>query len=200
MNFSKNDYGSANDFLEKASISTASQNCVCFTETPLQYLNLLMNEIDNREFNFEPYGIILTKKIARISGLNPVWYIDITAGHFWLINHVNNLIQEVIKSGNFEEKEIAHLAPFIEQMGTGVNSQTGTNYKKEFWWEREWRNVGDFILPNKIIGIFPESEIEYYEKFSKDKGREVKVIDPKWGLEEIIAHSLGFVLNDDVRI
>ena len=67
----------------------ASQRVVCFTETPLEHIHLLTSDIDGRQIKFEPYGIALTKPIARSSGTNPVWYVDITPGHDWLTNPLN---------------------------------------------------------------------------------------------------------------
>src|SRR5262249_25273550 len=63
-----------------------SQKVVCFTETPNEFINLLVQEIEEREFSLKPYGIAVPKLLARKRGLNPVWYIDIPPGHEWLTN------------------------------------------------------------------------------------------------------------------
>jgi hypothetical protein len=98
--------------------------------------------------------------MARDAGINPVWYTDITPGHDWLMNSVNQLIdsaldhlQQLRAGGDavttFGQYAIAKLTPFIEQMGSGPN------YRKEFWWEREWRYCGDMVLPLHFIVVAP---------------------------------------------
>ena len=120
-----------------------------------------------------------------------MWYVDITPGHEWLTNPLNNLIDFAIESGDFANSDIARLAPFIEQMGT----QQG-NYRKEFWWEREWRHVGHFDLPPRFIGICPADEMNELSVIVADAGREAAWIDPTWGLEEIIGRLAGFGPNE----
>lgn len=172
-----------------------SQKCVCFTETPLEYLHLLLEEIEGRDFRFGPYGVGITKKLARKQGANPVWYLDITPGHDWLMNPINEMIEEGVKSGAFEQTHIAKITPFIEQMGTG------RDYRKEFWWEREWRHVGKFYLPTHVIVICPEPDIAEINNNLLDptSSRSASFIDPYWGLEKIIARLAGFD-NEDIDI
>src|SRR4051794_34015473 len=69
-------FGAAKGRLEEVGAVTATQKCVCFTETPLEYVHLLLQQIDNRQVQFEPYGIAFPKKLGRARGVNPVWYID----------------------------------------------------------------------------------------------------------------------------
>ena len=171
-----------------------SQKVVCFTETPLEHLHLMLMEIEDlqRVCNFAPYGIAMTKKVARRQGINPVWYVDITPGHDWLTNPINQLIEDAILNGDFANSDIAKLTPFIEQMGT----QKG-GYKKEFWWEREWRHRSDFRLRGNVIVLAPENEHEEFndiiERRTAFKGI---CIDPSWGLEAIIARLAGFRTED----
>jgi hypothetical protein len=166
-----------------------SQKAVCFTETPLEHLHLMLAEITDirRACQFAPYGIAMTKKIARERGVNPIWYVDITPGHDWLTNPINNLVAEAITSGNFADSHIARLTPFIEQMGS-----FGGLYRKEFWWEREWRHRGDFQVPRRVILIAPEAEHREFAEMAEDNAVEASFIDPKWGLEAIIARLAGF--------
>lgn len=46
--------------LERANLPTESQNCVCFTETPLEHVSLLLGKIGDRNCEFKPYGIAIT--------------------------------------------------------------------------------------------------------------------------------------------
>jgi len=186
----KSMFGHAKNSLEEKNFQYDSQKCVCFTETPLEYTYLLLEKIDHRKVEFEPYGIAVTKRLAREEGVNPVWYLDITPGHDWLTKPVNELIDRAIESGNFEDTPIAKLAPFIEQMGTKENE-----YRKEFWWEREWRKQGHFKLPDHFIVLCPEDDHKDFKKFLCKKDLSVPLLDPTWGLEQIIARLAGFEAN-----
>lgn len=164
-----------------------SQRVVCFTETPLEHLHLMLERIDDlsRNCEFKGYGIAMTKKVAREHAINPIWYMDITPGHDWLTNPLNRLIAEAARRRNFAGSDIARLTPFIEQMGS-----FGGRYRKEFWWEREWRHLGDFELPDRVIVIAPEDEHDEFAHF------EHAMIDAEWGIEAIIARLAGFRASD----
>ncbi len=186
-------FGHAKKPLEKCGLDSTSQRCVCFTETPLEYIHLLLEDILDRTCRFGPYGIALPKRRGRLLGVNPVWYVDISTGgdHSWLANPLNELIDEAIDRQNFDTSAIGKLTPFIEQMGTGAT------YRKEFWWEREWRHSGDLTLPRRVLPLCPENDFDEFERLLADIGRPgVKCIDPMWGLERIIAHLAGFGRDD----
>ena len=195
----RNKLGHAKQELEKGFLSADSQKTVCFTETPLEYIYLLCENIEDREVQYQHYGIAFTKRVARDLGINPVWYVDISpSGHDWLSNPINKLILEALtgkdkeeKQRRFEDSNIARIAPFIEQMGTKRNG-----YRKEFWWEREWRHRGDFKLPRNVIILCPEDEHEFFRKTAKEAHQEAQVIDATWGLEQIIAHLAGFTKEE----
>lgn len=187
----KGPMGHAVKSLTKNGLSNDSQRCVSFTETPLEHAYLLLEEISGRAFNFRPYGIAIPKKLGRVGGVNPVWYVDITPGHDWLSKSINDLIGKGIESGQFDTTEIALLAPLIEQMGCSELH----DYRKEFWWEREWRHIGDFNLPVRVLVLCPEAEVsDIQQKLKSNEGSWVraKYIDPYWSLEQIIARLAGF--------
>lgn len=193
----RNPYGSAVGKLGEKKVKTDSQKCVCFTETPLEYLHLLLGEIKGRKYQFGPYGVAITKKLARKSGVNPVWYVDITPGHDWLMKPINELIHQSLDA--FDRAPISEIAPFVEAMGTGTGSNG--SYRREFWWEREWRHVGDFKLPRHAILICPDENgnHEEFEELAKRSSHSAKCIDPEWGLELIIARLAGFN-EEEVKI
>jgi Putative abortive phage resistance protein AbiGi, antitoxin len=170
-----------------------TQRVVCFSETPLEHINLMCGPIEGRLIAMEPYGIALTKLKARKLGINPVWYVDMTPGRNWTIAHtLDRLRDQTVDPAverDFHESALAKLFPFIEQMGRWQNSL------KEFWWEREWRHVGDLNLPaSGVIWLCPEDEIG---EVNARVGRELAPwLDPRWGLEEIIAHLSGFSVNE----
>jgi hypothetical protein len=188
-----NPFGAAVDRLNRKE-SLDSQRCVCFTETPLEHVALLLEDIDGRDCQFAPYGVAITKKQGRKEGLNPVWYVDITPGHDWLTKPLNDLVGAAIKA-DFSTSAIAKLTPFVEQMGTGTRASDGKKYRKEFWWEREWRCVGNFDLPDHIIVLCPREEHEDFRAIVDAGTLDVRFLDPRWSLEQIIARLAGF--DDD---
>ena len=86
-------------------------------------------------------------------------------------------------------------------MGSGQQQKTRYGYRKEFWWEREWRHVGDYYLVHHFIGLCPEDEIKEFRALTDDQPGWIDIhwIDPRWGLEQIIAHLAGF-LGGDIEI
>ena len=117
----RNPYGAAKSRLSQLKAETPvnldTQKVVCFTETPLEHVHLLTDEIEGRRFKFGPYGVAITKRAARIRDVNPVWYLDITPGHDWLTRPLESIIDAEIRAGAFSASDIAKLTPFIEQMG-----------------------------------------------------------------------------------
>lgn len=178
-----------------------SQRVVCFSETPLEHSWALAAEIEGRQVQLEPYGVALPKYRARQLGVNPVWYVDMTVGHDWQIVHaLNALRDEAIASGAFHQQPVARVLPFVEPMGTWT-STGGT--AREFWWEREWRKVGTLhIPPGSAIFLCPEDEIEEFVPRRADEAtrdwnrRKRRFVDPRWGLERIIAHLAGMSKGD----
>lgn len=194
----RNAFGPAVPRLEKVKQSVDSQKCVCFTETPLEHVSLLLGKIDNRNCDFKPYGVAITRKQGRKEGVNPVWYTDMTVGHDWICHHhIEPLIDEAINSGRFDKSHVAAISPFIEQMGSGKSEFSEKGYKKEFWWEREWRKVGNFRLPTHLIVLCPEDEIRRFRTVVDNLDKDdcfirPRFIDPRWSLEMIIGRLAGF--------
>jgi len=186
----RNAYGSAVGRLNKLRADTTenlnTQKVVCFTETPLEHVRLLIEEIQGRKFEFGPYGVAISKRTARVSGVNPVWYLDITPGHNWLTKPLNKIIDKEIQGNTFITSEIARLTPFIEQMGKGED------YFKEYWWEREWRHVDDLSLVMNFIIICPEEDFSDVTPSTN----QMPFVDPKWSLEQIIGHLARFSSED----
>lgn len=187
----RSSFGPAVRKLEAAHLPTDSQRCVCFTETPLEHTHLLLEDIVARDIRLAPYGIAIPKKLGRSKGVNPVWYQDITPGHRWLTQPVDALIEAAIADHSFAGSPIEEIAPFIEQMGT----QRG-GYRKEFWWEREWRMRGNFALPDRVIVLCPENEIPDFTRLVRELGRHASFVDPTWGLEQLIARLAQFTADE----
>lgn len=198
----KSVFGPAVPRLLRASQSTDSQKCVCFTETPLEHVHILTSEIDDRDYCFRSYGIAISKKQGRRRGANPVWYLDITPGHGWLTVPLEQMIDAAIARGAYSDHPLARLTPFIEQMGRGQNAQGDGGYKKEFWWEREWRHQGDYSIAGRPIVICPVGDMMDVRQALQaiDVNNRLVVdpsfIDPNWSLEQIIGKLAGFTMDD----
>jgi hypothetical protein len=188
-------FGHAKRFLEEKGLTLDSQRCVCFTETPLEEVHLLCEQIDGRSFQFERYGIAITKLQGREKGVNPVWYVDMTPGHDFLTNNLNRLMSRGFSGSAFTDPDIEAVLPFCEHMGSGAKFAGGT-YRKEFWWEREWRRAGKspLVLPLPFLALCPEDEIPYFTKVAESAklGELVRLVDPAWSLEQIIARLAAF--------
>jgi Putative abortive phage resistance protein AbiGi, antitoxin len=185
---------------DPADAAKQSQRVVCFSETPLEHIYSLVADIEGRQIQLEPYGVAFTKLTARRLGINPIWYVDMTPGQNdqWATKEaIDELKAAAIATGDFHNQPVAKLLPLFEQMGTWPQRQ------KEFWWEREWRHVEDVPLP--LLGslyLCPEDEIDDFvpeipgEPAHERNRRRREFIDPRWGLEQIIAHLAGIPVQD----
>lgn len=176
-----------------------SQKVVCFTEAPLEQAWSFISNIYGRQVQLRPYGLAFTKRRARRLGINPVWYVDATKGRTWELMHdVWSLVDHAIQPGlcAFRQDPIARIAPFVEIMGTWEDK------RKEFWWEREWRHRGDLRFKLKEIAVIlcPEYDMDAFRTPAtpspSEDGRQVPLIDPRWGLEHIIAALAGVPEED----
>lgn len=181
----------------------ASQRVVCFTEAPLEQAWSFVVPISGRQMQLQPYGLAFTKRRARLLEINPVWYVDTTRGHTWLMREVWSLVDRAIEAGlsTFRMDPIAKIAPFVDMMGTWGDEPSE---RKEFWWEREWRHRGDvkFELEHVAVIFCPEHDMEAFREIagpgSLKTSRWVPLVDPCWGLEHIIA-ALADVPAEDRR-
>jgi Putative abortive phage resistance protein AbiGi, antitoxin len=170
-----------------------SQRVVSFSEVPLEHIYSLVADIAGRQVALRPYGLALTKIKARKLDVNPVWYVDCTPGRPWkLALALDALRDQAKKTKNFHGTNAAKILPFIDRMGTWEGR------RREFWWEREWRHIGNLSLssPHTVtLWLRPESEIEDFRSEMGETGfpdaATARFIDPRWGLERIIAHLAG---------
>lgn len=184
-----------------------TQKVVCFTETPIEHAWMMCRNIKDREFKFNGYGLAFTKTWARRQGVNPVWYLDqtpgwgIPGGRKWLATPFNTLIDEAETAATGEDGKvdesalklapILRLAPFVEQMGP--MKYVG---RKEFWWEREWRYVGNLAFDAKeVVVVFaPQDQHDEIRQALKAKAMlrvGARLVDANWSLERIIGTLAG---------
>lgn len=70
---------------------------------------------------------------------------------------------------------------------------TGPGYRKEFWWEREWRRLGNLALPPRYIVLCPEADQPRFKSVLSNGGSPaMPFVDPRWSLEQIVAKLAGF--------
>lgn len=76
-------------------------------------------------------------------------------------------------------------------------STDGNTNRKEFWWEREWRRVGNFFIePFSTVALLaPSSDHSELRSFLNTlhrwSSKDVPILDPGWGLERMIAVMSG---------
>lgn len=193
---SRNPWGMLKQYHEDPNLIDSikeKQKCVCFSETPLEFIWSLCEDIPGRNCPLSNFGIIITKKEARNQGVNPVWYIDGTEGHGGLDKKINKLIQDAINKKDEQEKnELFELTPFFEVMNSWKDKDSGQTKRKEFWWEREWRHKGPFKLPEDFITICPQEDHKHIESIITKKGKSAHLIDPRWSMEQMIANLAKF--------
>ena len=138
---------------------------VCFTETPLDQMDVLLQEIEGRWYQLQPYGLVFKKAFIREMGGNPVFYVTKQVANplwklYWKLN--TEEFSEVVR------KNICHTLALV----------TLCDETSDWHWEREWRIVGDFrfSLDRVYCGICPESDISYFNNTYFP----VKFIDPCW--------------------
>lgn len=165
-----------------------SQKAVCFTEAPLDQIHGLL-DIEDRQVNLEPYGLVFTKMVARRKGANPVWYVDTAVAHPQNLEAALDELVMQAKAGPepFETSAISKVLPFFEEMGISA-----TGHKKEFWWEREWRCLGDFEFGATEIALIlaPEEEHAAFGTYGPH------CVDAAWSLERMIAALAGLSESD----
>src|SRR6266496_367669 len=192
-----------------------SQLVVCLTETPLEHVWMMCENIADRGHPLAPYGLAFSKPWARDIGANPVWYIDtLRTGHRgrdWLNKALANIAKQTIRSGgeryadpfNFTDgaqpettadplhwSPIAEIAPFIETMGPV--GPVGDVRRREFWWEREWRFRGHLTFTwGEVVAVFApaarHADLRPALQEALPPEDPPAILDPTWGLERMIA-------------
>ena len=143
---------------------------VCFTETPIDQINVLLTEVSGRNFKPKPYGLVFKKEYIRQQGGNPVFYTTKEiASPLWSLYWSLSEEEQEQSSG-----EVCKLLALVNRCDEDM----------DFHWEREWRIVGDlqFNLDDIYCGLCPKGNIAYFE----NKYSQVKFISPYWGINKIL--------------
>lgn len=143
---------------------------VCFTETPIDQINVLLTEVSGRNFKPKPYGLVFKKEYIRQQGGNPVFYTTKEiAFPLWALYWP--LYEEEQEQSS---REVCKLLALVNRCDEDM----------DFHWEREWRVVGnlEFDLINIYCGLCPEDDIPHFGSNYK----QVTFIDPRWGINKIL--------------
>jgi hypothetical protein len=146
-----------------------------------------------------------------------VWYIDVLrTGREWLSTALSNITKQTIRVGGeryahpfnlsdgadpimrdlpLEQSPIAEVAPFIETMGPV--GPVGDAHRREFWWEREWRYRGNLAFAwSDVVAVFAPHTVHAILQAALEAQRveaeePPAILDPRWGLERMIAALAG---------
>ena len=142
---------------------------VCFTETPIDQINVLLEEVSGRNFKPKPYGLVFKKDYIRQQGGNPIFYTTKEiAKPLWSLYWP--LCSKDVEQSS---EDIYRLLALVSVCEKG----------NDFHWEREWRIVDNlkFKFEDIYCGLCPEAETQYFE--SKYP---IIFIDPHWGINKIL--------------
>jgi len=108
----------------------------CFMDVPFAALKYVLTpgNSDPVKPRYEPYGIVITKKVAHARGCRPVLYLS----------------NEETKALNIPKDELWRVVRFEVNEGDWIS----------WLHEREWRCKGDFGLPEGIPAVFVKTTAE----------------------------------------
>ncbi len=139
---------------------------VCFTETPLDHIQIQMQSIYGRQLNFEPYGLAFNEDFIRRKGGSPVMYFD--SGNHGITGALNAM---AVSQDAHKMKELMPLYEGFGKRYYGIGSQV------DFRWEREWRAHDDiaFTYADVAFGLCKTVDISH---FSALVGSAFPFVDP----------------------
>ena len=162
-------------------------SAICFTETPLNEIHSLL-EIENRQIDLAPYGLVFLKENLANKGVSPALYINNKNGD------KDPLFVALASLASSHREEALELLPLFAVYGKkikGVGAGRRSSGKNEFIWEREWRYPfakGDleFTDEDVFIGLCPHEQIDAYEELWSG----IQFVDPtrnmKWYADKLI--------------
>lgn len=159
----------------------------CFTETPLDEIHCLL-DINYRQINLEPYGLVFLKDSLLKKGVSPVMYLNNETGD------KNDVARALFSLTTSHEAAAANLLPLMSVFGQKIQSPFAANAPQgrvDFRWEREWRQPHEkggvsFEDVDLFIGLCPHEDIAHFEKLLPN----VRFVDPlrpmKWYASKLI--------------
>jgi hypothetical protein len=167
-------FGAAKD---SKAVDLQSQRVVCFSETPLGFLDRIVKRRKSA------YGIGFHKRYVLKKGGGPLWYLQLGTPQ-------QKALAVLIKRASkpFDQDDpIWKLTPFIDLPGP-------LPFKNDFRWEREWR-LGDDLRfePEDVAFLFiPENLHEnawtFFENAQNDHSGPAyfcPYVDPTWSVDKV---------------
>lgn len=150
---------------------------ISFTETPPSEIHCLL-EIERRQVNLEPYGLVFLKDRLSERGVSPVIYLNNQRGDQDVC--VRALCTLIESDPPAAEKLLPLVSFFGKQLiPAGRTTAAGTS-PMDFRWEREWRCPAaagplSFSESDVFVGLCPHEEIEEFQALFPP----VAFIDPR---------------------
>ncbi len=144
----------------------------CFTETPIDHIQVQFQTIPGRSCHFKNYGLAFFDETARKRKANPVFYVDTKN------QAMRDGFDDMASATNCIDYK--GIMPFVEGFGSPWFPTFYGPSEIDFRWEREWRASADFdfLFPEVAFGICPENEIPYFEALTSGEIKFVDVSNP----------------------
>ena len=167
-------------------------NSVCLTETPLHFIEKLVNPDLDRGIPLQPYGLVFWKENLIKRGANPAIYVNAYEGHLreYLLSKFKEMFHNCSKYKTLCDLEKEFSAEIIQFYGL-INIM-GERY--DCHWEREWRFFGDLTFKSReVVAIFSPKPDDFRGKLRNELPRnrwnlvkKIPIISPEWDYEKII--------------
>lgn len=137
---------------------------VCFTETPLSEVHCLL-DINYRQVNLDPYGLVFLKDRLQKRGVSPVLYLNNE------LSNLDNVARALFSLTTTHPNEAKELLPLVAVFGKKFwppGAKQAPAGDVDFRWEREWRYPAAkqnfaFTFEDVFVGMCPDDEIVHFE-------------------------------------
>jgi len=184
-------------------VGAAGLKAVCFTETPLEFLSSMCGPIQGRNVQLSEWGLGFGKYTARLLGANPVMYVHGFPNKGGGANQPANALNRLRVAVEGHHSGVAPLPPAVAAASATILAFASRMQRaggpNEWWWEREWRCVGDFrfTYPDVAFGLAPRDRVEDMEAWVlTETGHPMRFLSPSWTIEEAIGHLAGVPADD----
>lgn len=153
---------------------------VCFTETPIDQIEVLLKRVENRQYCPEPYGLVFKKEYIKQKGGNPVFYVTKK-----IATPLHDLYADIKSKLNPAMCKLLALTTICQKYN-------------DWHWEREWRIVKDFNFKYEDVycGLCPAEDIPEF----KNNYPQIKFISPYWSKKKLLDEFVKKSFTDSLTI